>query len=432
MEWPSPPATSEPIATKVTRCGPLGLPVVEPRGITTAELRGALGRHLSDPVIRELAARLGRPLEDRAYGLLNFHDQGVTLVIDNEQYVEAVDLHGRTHQVRSYPKALPSGLRFADRSDDVERRLGEPLFCSRGGRCAYTGGGIEVVYGPDACVSTVTMRPAAEPGTALIRAVRTRFEQRGGAHGILVDVIYTLNVEAPARLSASLVDANGVSPEVIADHDERQRAGRLTFSTTHERGVTMASISRFVPYYTLLLSEGAHELTPQIVVEKRAADGDWSPVPLHFLHGAPPAITLEAPRCRWNRFGVQRVAVAERDYDGSIGSAQGGLTRPELRWRIALEERTIFTSSERSDTFAARWSERTPWFRACQGDGIAIDVEDVDAAFHEEIGGRTIEMTELHRITSAREVLSFGAVKELALSPLEQRDTLAASIGLRP
>ncbi|NUO49395.1 MAG: hypothetical protein HOV80_11120 [Polyangiaceae bacterium] len=404
------------------RCAPLGLPVLEPVAVTTTELQAALGRHVSDPVVRQLAAALGKPLDDRSqnrYRLLNFHDQGVTIVLDNEQYVEAIDLHGRTYQVRSYPHALPSGLSFKDRSDDIEKRFGKPLFCATRGRCTYADGGLEIVYGPDACVSTLTLHPTAEPGTALVSAIRIRPEKRGGARGILVGIDYTINVGAPARLSASLVDGRENAPEVITGRDELQRAGRLGWTVAHDSGVIITSVSRFIPHSALVLSEGTHVLTPRVVVEKQTAAGDWSAVPIRFLHGEPPVVTLDEPRCRWHRFGVQRVVVAERDYDG------GESSRPDLRWQVALEK-NLHTSSEQGDTFTGRWSERTPWFRACSGDDITIGIQDVDAAFHDDIGGRTIELSELVRIAGAREVLSFGPVKELVLSAVEERETLAA------
>lgn len=422
VERPVPHATAEPVANDAPRCAPLSLPVDQPAGVTTEELQAALGRHVRDPVVVQLAARLGKPLDQsagRQYALLNFHDQGVTIVLDSDQYVEAIDFHGRTYQVRSYPHALPSGLSFTDRSDDIEKRLGKPLSCSTRGRCTYADGGIEIVYGPDACVSTVTTHPTAEPGTALVRAVRTRPDTRGGTRGLVVHIDYTVNVDAPARISASLVDGRESAPEVIAGRDELQREGRLGWTMTHDSGVILGGITRFIPYSALLLPEGKHSLTPRIVVEKRGASGDWSAVPLRFLHGEPPVVTVDEPRCPWLRFGVQRVVVAERDYDG------GQSTRPDLRWQVA-SEKLIHASSEQSDTFTGRWSERTPWFRACSGDRIAIDVEDVDSAFHDDIGGRTIELSELVRIAGAREVLSFGSVKELVLSAVEQRETLAA------
>jgi hypothetical protein len=385
---------------RLMRCAPLNLAGQAATTTSLEELRSLLGKRFDDAPVRELTKRLGGSAFSSVPAFINLHEHGLTLVVGADTRIEAIDLHGRTSTVQRFQGTLPFGLDFYDRSPEVEARLGKPLGCTAEGRCLYIEQGVEVRYGPDACVSSMTLRPEVARGAVVPRHVHVRRDSVHGIRGIVVQFSFASNLDVAGQLIVRLKDENGVVPGVIATRPDLQREGKFALIADVPAGPNVDGLSAFVPFYALNLSVGNHQLAPSIEVEPKPA----SPVLLSSEQAASIAVTQ--PACRWLQLGVQSLTVKSESY----GDGEGAL---DLRWVLEQDGRVVFSSSESPSGFRARWNEMTPALRVCDEDTLSLNIQDVDLVFHDDVAWKTLTSSEL--VEGNASSLAFGKVEKLQL-----------------
>ncbi|MEM1032208.1 MAG: hypothetical protein AAGN82_17800 [Myxococcota bacterium] len=422
-----PPVPAAPTATRQHTCSPLNLPGSTLSGVSLSDLRAALGRPIDGPEVRALVQRLDPGYavpEDPAF--MGFHDHGITFVA-HDGYVEGIDLYGRAYGVRSYRGALPAGVSFDDTNLDVERRLGAPQGCDGKGRCYHFEHGLEVRYGPDACVSTVTVRDPLPIGTAQLQRVQLLEDRRGSVRGFVFTIAYASHYERPTRMAVRLEDEDGVAPPVIPKRDDLSVEGRLGWQITVPAGPRFGQVGAFVPYHALAWAEGEHRVTPTVRVEEETDADGWREAALKARADLLTPRLVSQPACAWHRFGIRTLTV-----NGTAGDASGvprperpvrsgSALAPDLRWQVTRGHRLIHRSAERADRFTGRWNERTPWFRLCAADRIYVGLEDVDVALHDDLGGRSFDIDTLRAESEAGELTPFGVATRITTTKVETR-----------
>ena len=388
---------------RLLRCSPVNLAGSAATPPSIEELRSLLGKRFNDAPVRELTKRLGGLSLSDAPALINLHEHGITLVVAGDERIGAIDLHGRTYDVRRFQGTLPLGLDFYDRSPEVEAKLGKPLGCTAEGRCPYIEQGVEVRYGPDACVSTITLRQEVARGSVVARGVAVRPDSQRGVAGVVVSFSFASNLDVAGQVVVRLKDENGAVPNVIATRPDLQREGQLALVAEVPAGPHVGEVGAFVPFYALNLSAGIHRLAPSIEIEATPQRLVTS-VPMSSEQAA--LIMVNQPACRWLQLGVQSLTVKSESY----GEADGA---PDLRWVLEQEGRVVFSSSESSSGFRARWNEMTPALHVCDEDTLSLNIQDVDVTFHDDVAWRTFKSSEL--LEGDASSISFGKVEKLQL-----------------
>lgn len=246
--------------------------------------------------------------------------------------------------------------------------------------------------------------PLSSTGTAQITEASIKQNERiKGARGVLVSTTIDLTRDFPEdtvgvgkgsmsyKLHLSLFNDKGEPVQVGPGAGLHASRNGYFRSTTSVPGfynpITKGQrIKLFIPYYAIDLPKGTHNLTYTIHATNPRGDtiGNQITGP----------IQLTRPQGKLFRITMDKVSVSEIAPNGEGWDLQlfsPKEKKPDILWRIKREGVTLFKTGKKKNTVVYVGNpreDRSPWFMACEGDWVWLEVVDHDVTSFWDIIGK--------------------------------------------
>lgn len=422
-------ATEPSIPRTVFGCtGIRGTTPADPTPLTLDELRSLVDADLDAVATRDLLARLGPPRVETGAGFTG----GTRLVYDRHALaldtlaaagvtrVRRVELHASP---RAFAAPLPDGLVFDMNIEDTYRALGLPDEKRPPGVVSefnhYRQRGLGVAFDLQGCLRSVAFVVPLAPRTVRFDAIAVEPHRAdSGLDGIVVRFVRTVGEfpapGAPLSVALELLDERG---HTVPERGQDGAPNEPRHLAPLDLAAGELARTLHIPYANLVLTRGRHTLRATL---RARATIDGTLVDLATVGGAFD-LPIDMPALVRAQVGVRSVEVEPGDYDPDPVPLPGA--RPDLAWSL---EREVFragqalissySSSTRSNTFTATWSQRSPAIVVAPGDRITLCVVDEDVLVKNEIGCVSHSFSEHIALARARTPLQTRKIRHLLLA----------------
>jgi hypothetical protein len=259
---------------------------------------------------------------------------------------------------------------------------------------------------------------AVEPDHRLedARGVLVRFRYRVGRVDTEQALFLVATVNAGGRPVAALSTSAALRDRDGHLHGKKQLV-------TVPRGEWRRE-SFFVPYYSMKLAPGRHELT--LDYEARSDTGSCKtgePARRYGVLGDESTVVgVEKPPYRMVQLLAQRIDVEQVETDAAVVFRRGA--RPDLQWQVRFRAGAggvVHDSETRDNAWSATWTRYTAPFPFSEGDVATVTVLDEDLLGDDVLGTFTLGLDDVLALGRGAPPRAAGKVKSLVFAPPKLR-----------